>query len=121
MQCGPVRFRVDAKSQAAARPFLHRVVLRTTEFAVRSGIEGERPPIQQFYAALASNDARNALIFDDVLKSLEEKRSPLILTERKDHALQLAERLSRFARNVVVLTGGMGVKQQRATMPLLSE
>jgi superfamily II DNA or RNA helicase len=120
MQCGPVRFRVDAKSQAAARPFLHRVVLRTTEFAIRSGIEGGRPPIQQLYAALASNDARNALIFDDVLKSLEEKRSPLILTERKDHALQLAERLSRFARNVVVLTGGMGVKQQRATMQRLA-
>jgi superfamily II DNA or RNA helicase len=119
MQCGPVRFRVDAKSQAAARPFRHRVVLRTTEFAVRSGIEAERPPIQQLYAALASNDARNALIFDDVLKSLEEKRSPLILTERRDHALHLAEKLARFARDVIVLTGGMGAKQRRATMERL--
>lgn len=117
----PARFRVDAKSQAAARLFRHRVVLRTTEFAVRSGIEEERPPIQRLYAALAANDARNALIFDDVLKSLEERRSPLILTERKDHALHLAERLSRFARNVVVLTGGMGAKQRRAITQRLDD
>jgi hypothetical protein len=86
MQCGPVRFRVDAKSQAAARPFLHRVVLRRTDFAAPSHSEGDRRQIQLLYAALAADDARNALIFDDLLKSLEEKRSPLILTERKDHA-----------------------------------
>jgi superfamily II DNA or RNA helicase len=121
MQCGPVRFRVDAKSQAATRPFLHRVVLRTTDFAAPSGTEGERPPIQSLYAALAANDARNALIFDDVLKSLEERRSPLILTERKDHAQHLAEKLSRFARNVIVLTGGMGAKQQQAAMQRLDD
>ncbi|CAA7627437.1 Putative helicase (fragment) [Candidatus Terasakiella magnetica] len=32
MQCGPVRFCVDAKRQAAQRPFGHRVVLRQTGF-----------------------------------------------------------------------------------------
>ena len=119
MQCGPVRFRVDAKSQAAARLFLHRVVIRRTDFAAPSGSQGERPPIQPVYAALVADHARNALIFDDVLKSLEEKRSPLILTERKDHARQLAEKLSRFARNVIVLTGGMGAKQQRVAIQRL--
>jgi superfamily II DNA or RNA helicase len=121
MQCGPVRFRVDAKSQAAARPFLHRVVLRRTDFAAPSRSEADSPPIQLLYAALAADDARNALIFDDLLKSLEEKRSPLILTERKDHAKHLAEKLSRFARNVIMLTGGMGTKQQRAARQRLDE
>jgi hypothetical protein len=71
-------------------------------------LEQERPPIQQVYAALAADEARNATIFKDVLQALEDKRSPIILTERKDHALLLAERVSRFARNVIVLTGGMG-------------
>lgn len=32
MQCGPVRYRVDAKEQAAARPFEHTVLVRPTEF-----------------------------------------------------------------------------------------
>src|SRR5438445_228920 len=32
MQCGPVRHRVDAKTQAAARPFTHHVLVRPTGF-----------------------------------------------------------------------------------------
>lgn len=56
-----------------------------------------------------------------MLRALEDKRSPVILTERKDHASHLADRLSRFARNVIVLTGGMGAKpkQRRAVMQQL--
>ena len=77
-------------------------------------MDADRPAIQELYNALARDDARNAMIFDDVLKSLEAGRSPVILTERKDHVLLLAERLSRFARNVIVLHGGLGVKARRA-------
>jgi superfamily II DNA or RNA helicase len=121
MQCGPVRFRVDPKAQAAARPFLHRVVLRKTAFAPPANPEEDRPLIQRLYAELAANETRNAMIFDDVLKTLEERRSPVILTERRDHAVELAEKLSRFARNVIVLTGGMGTKQRRATMQRLED
>ncbi len=32
MQCGPIRYRVNAKKQAAARPFSHRVVVKKTAF-----------------------------------------------------------------------------------------
>ncbi|MBF0268883.1 MAG: DEAD/DEAH box helicase family protein [Alphaproteobacteria bacterium] len=114
MQCGPVRFRVDAKRQAAQRPFGHRVILRHTGFTLPPEMTSDRPAIQDVYSALAKDDARNALIFDDVLTSLEARRSPVILTERKEHALLLAEQLSRFARNVIVLHGGMGIKSRRA-------
>jgi superfamily II DNA or RNA helicase len=119
MQCGPVRFRVDARSQVAGRPFSHQVMPRVTRFVLPRGMEETRPPIQQLYAALAEDEMRNALIFDDVLKALEDKRSPLILTERKDHASHLADRLSRFARNVIVLTGGMGTRQRCAVIQQL--
>ncbi len=37
MQCGPVRHRVDARSQAARRNFAHRVRLRETAFRLPSG------------------------------------------------------------------------------------
>jgi superfamily II DNA or RNA helicase len=121
MQCGPVRFRIDAKSQAAARPFGHRVVPRATRFVLPPGLEGQHLPIQRLYAALAMDEMRNALIFDDVLKALEDERSPVILTERRDHALDLAGRLSRFARNVIVLTGGMGSRQRRVVMQQLEQ
>ncbi|WP_216635731.1 DEAD/DEAH box helicase [Magnetospirillum moscoviense] len=109
-----MRFRVDAKRQAAQRPFEHRVVLRQTGFTLPVGMNGDRPAIQDVYNALARDEPRNTMIFDDVLKALEGGRSPVVLTERKEHALLLAERLSRFARNVIVLHGGMGVKARRA-------
>ena len=113
MQCGPVRFRVDARRQAAQRPFSHRVMLRATRFALPAEMDPDRPPIQRIYGALAEDDERNDLILDDVLNALEAHRSPIVLTERKAHALHLAERLSRFARNVLVLHGGLGQKARR--------
>ena len=121
MQCGPVRFRASAKAQALRRPFSHRALLRPTAFRLPAGIEPERPPIQHVYAALAEDAARNDMIFDDVLSALEAGRSPLVLTARKDHAERLAERLGRFAHNVLFLRGGMGVKQRRAVLRRLEE
>ena len=84
-------------------------------------MDAERPPIQHVYAALAADEARNDMIFDDVLEALEAGRSPILLTERKDHAHRLAERLIRFARNVLVLRGGMGARQRRAIMQRLED
>ncbi len=61
------------------------------------------------------------MIFDDVLQALEAGRSPVLLTERKDHAHHLAERLGRFARNVLVLHGGMGTRPRCDVMQRLDD
>jgi superfamily II DNA or RNA helicase len=53
------------------------------------------------------------MIFDDVLAALEARRSPIVITERKDHLQTIAERLSRFAKNVIVLKGGMRAKERK--------
>ena len=121
MQCGPVRFRTNARAQARQRPFGHRAILRPTEFRLPPELKGERTPIQHIYAALAANGDRNDMIFDDVLQALEAGRSPILLTERKDHAHCLAERLGHFARNVLVLRGGMGTRQRREVMQRLDD
>ncbi len=113
MQCGPVRHRVDAKKQAAARPFDHKVVFRRTKFQITRNHPDDRPAIQEIYARLAQDPARNDLIFDDILLALEAGRSPVVITERKDHLDALASRLSKFARNVIVLRGGMTARQSR--------
>ena len=121
MQCGPVRFRASAKAEARRRPFRHRAILRQTSFRLPDGPDEGRTPIQRVYAALANDEDRNALIFDDVLTALEAGKSPILLTERKDHASQFAERLGRFARNVILLRGGMGARQRREIMQRLEE
>ena len=115
MQCGPVRHRVDARSHAIESGLRHRARERCTEFTLPESLAmTERPSMPAIYAALARDGTRNDLIFDDVLKSLEAKRSPIVLTERKDHLECLRQRFSRFARNVVVLRGGMSAKDRKA-------
>ena len=120
MQCSPVRYRVDPKKQAATRPFDHKVVFRRTEFRRSDGTLNERPPIQELYACLARDPARNDLIFDDILLALEAGRSPVVITERKDHLETLAARLSKFAKNVIILSGGMSARQMRAAFDALT-
>ncbi|MGA8260620.1 MAG: DEAD/DEAH box helicase family protein [Arenicellales bacterium] len=120
MQCGPIRHRVDARKQAALRPFDHKVVFRRTEFRYVPNDDNERPRIQELYAKLARDGERNDLIFDDILSALEEGRSPVVITERKDHLDQLAARLSKFAKNVIVLRGGMSTRQSRMATEALA-
>jgi superfamily II DNA or RNA helicase len=120
MQCGPIRHRVDAKKQAAARPFDHKVVFRHTEFRFARSSPDEKPTIQELYTGIAQDPARNDLIFDDILSALEAGRSPVVITERKDHLDLLADRLSKFAKNVIVLSGGMSARQLRAVTESLA-
>ena len=121
MQLGPVRFRVDAKSQAARRPFDHRLIVRETAF--RMAADGADSGIQDVYRALANDAARNERIVADVMAAIEEGRSPILLTERKDHLEYLAERLRPIVRHLVVLQGGMtagerrGAAEQLASIP----
>lgn len=120
MQCGPIRYRVDARKQAAIRPFDHKVVFRNTAFRLVRSDPDEKPSIQELYAKLAQDPARNDLIFDDILSALEAGRSPVVITERRDHLELLAERLSKFAKNVIVLRGGMNARQSRAATEALA-
>ncbi len=111
MQCGPIRYKVNAKHQATLRPFTHRVIVRNTAFQFQV-VNDMKPTIQQMYAGIVADQVRNQMIFDDVLRSLEGGRSPLLLTERKDHAMALAERFSKFCKNVVMMVGGQSAKQR---------
>lgn len=113
MQLGPVRFSIDAKSQAGRRPFKHSLVVRETGFRLSGTGTEEAPPIQAVYAALGADELRNQLILNDVILALEEGRSPVLLTERRDHLEYFATRLKSVARNLVVLQGGMGTKANR--------
>ncbi|MFO7600140.1 MAG: DEAD/DEAH box helicase family protein [Candidatus Desulfacyla sp.] len=115
MQCGPVRFRVDDRKQAEKRPFGHRVILRRTGFELPK-VLAERTdlPIHELYKALIMDEARNEMIIQDVVKAVARDRSPVLLTERRDHLDLLAARLGPLVRNMIVLKGGMGVRERSA-------
>ncbi len=111
MQLGPVRFTVNAKAQASQRPLEHRLIVSETAF--RPSTAAADGGIQGLYGALAKDDARNAMIVDNVIGALAEGRSPILLTERRDHLEYFASKLGPFARHLVVLQGGMGAKAGR--------
>ncbi len=112
MQCGPIRFRVDDRQQATIRPFDHLVIPRTTEFVLPNTCDASK--MHEVYAALAVDERRNELIFDDILHALNKGRSPILLTERTSHLEYFAQRLKGFAKNIIVLRGEMGKEQRQA-------
>lgn len=84
MQCGPVRYLVDAKSQAEKRSFSHIVIPRFTRIKLQNA-----NGIQDIYAGVIKNHNWNELSVSDTLKLIQKGRTPILLTERKEHAALL--------------------------------
>jgi len=110
--------RLEGRDRTRRGAFSHKLVVRETGFSTRNIPAGAG--IQELYTALASDPRRNDLIFNDVLQALEEKRSPILLTERRDHLEYLARRLQSFTRHLVVLHGGMSPKERHAVITQLA-
>ena len=115
MQCGPIRYRVNAKEQAEKRAFEHYLIPRFTSYRSVNTDKG----IATIYRDLAENEIRNAQIIRDVVKALQQGRCPIILTERREHVLLLQERLSGHCKNVITLFGTASQKERRQTLERL--
>jgi len=114
MQCGSVRHRVDAKAEAAARPFEHTVIVRPTAYQAGSTTgTDKRIEFQSLYQLLVDDETRNRAICEEVVQAVRDGRSPLILTERNEHLDRFESVLSAIVPHVVVLRGGRGKKQRR--------
>lgn len=111
MQCGPIRYHRSAKKDAASSPLEHIVIPRYTSFLCSH--REDTATIQDIYAALVTDQARNDMIIQDLKEVLSTGRSPLVLTSRTEHLRSLADRLSGIAPQVFVMKGGMGAKQRK--------
>jgi superfamily II DNA or RNA helicase len=118
MQCGPIRFSMSARTMTESTPFEHQVIPRNTDF--RMPAEMVDLAIQDVYAALINDSARNAMIAADLRQALTAGRSPLLLTGRKEHLQFFATEVEGFAKHIFVLKGGMGKKQRRTTAEALA-
>ncbi|WP_407271895.1 TOTE conflict system archaeo-eukaryotic primase domain-containing protein [Radiobacillus sp. PE A8.2] len=115
MQCGPIRYKTNKKIQASIRSFKQTLVQRETD------LKTNETDIQAIYSMLANNKERNGMIFNDVLQALDEKRSPIVLTERLDHIDELYELFKGFAKNIIILTGAMKKKERQQKIQKLIE
>ena len=122
MQCGPIRHRVDAKDQAAARPFQHHVIVRPTGYRyVGEPEEDARVEYQQLCQGIVEDRLRNRLICADVVAAIEGNRHPMVLTERREHLSILKAELNALGLESIILRGGMGSKQRAAALKELED
>jgi superfamily II DNA or RNA helicase len=116
MQCGSIRYRDDAKKQAEKRPFEHYIIPRFTSLRIPLDRDEKDISINDLYVEIVANEMRNQLIIDDVVKSYENGRNCVVLTERTAHVEFLAKELSKRIPDVISAMGGMGAKETRETM-----
>jgi superfamily II DNA or RNA helicase len=121
MHCGEIRYRVDAKEQAAARPFEHFVIPRLTRFQKPAHRGEGNWTWNDIYVDIQNDELRNSLILQDATSAVEQGRNPIILTERVGHVEYLAERLRQSIKNVIVLTGGETQKKKRETLQSVAD
>ena len=115
MQCGPIRYLVDAKEQAEKRSFEHYLLPRFTTY--RSAVTDK--VISAIYKDLAENEIRNDHIVKDIVKALGNGRTPIVLTERRKHVLLLADKLAGHSKNIITLFGTASAKLRRETIEKL--
>ena len=120
MQCGPIRYQVDAKEQAQKRPFDHAVIPRFTAFA--QPVTDTKPwTITESYAAMQTDEVRNQQIITDVLDASRSGRTPIVLTERYEHAKILAALLQAHSEHVILLSGKGSAKEKRELLEQLTQ
>ena len=116
MQCGPIRFSTDVKSQIAKQSFDRFLIPRFTSY---NSILEDRLSIATLYKYLSEDEIRNNLIVEDICKAVNTGRTPIILTNRTAHVYVLAEKLKATIKNVISLTGAGTTREKREAMQRL--
>lgn len=116
MQCGPIRFSTDVKSQIAKQSFDRFLIPRFTSY---NSILEDRLSIATLYKDLSEDEIRNNLIVEDICKAVNTGRTPIILTNRTAHVSVLAEKLKATIKNVISLTGAGTTREKREAMQRL--
>jgi len=116
MHCGKIRYRVDAKSQAEARPFEHFIIPRFTRFQKPAHQDEKKWTIADIYRDIQNSKIRNDMIVHDVIAAAEQGRNPVVLTERTEHVKYLTDKLQPYLKNVISMTGGSGQKKSREVL-----
>lgn len=117
MQCGPVRHTI-AQGTTDKHALQLRVVRRDTDFD--PSVLPTDASIQEVFGALADDEERTRLIADEALELIGQGRSPIVLTERREHLEKLQEHLVDRAPALVALHGEMSAVANRAATERLA-
>jgi superfamily II DNA or RNA helicase len=121
MQCGAIRYSVDAKLQANKRDFEHYIIPCFTSFKKPFTQMEETWHITRIYRTLAEDGFRNQQIVNDALDALKNSRTPIILTQRTEHVMRFANMFkNQTDAHIITLVGADSAKVKTQTMSYLS-
>lgn len=116
MQCGPIRRKIEPEGVANRSLVVHETEFTTLE----TGTDG--PSIQAIYSELAADEARNALIVEEVAAAVNSGRRCLVLTNRLDHLNRLTElTLEQTREQVISLHGRLSAPERRVIREQLAD
>jgi len=118
MQAGPIRHTVktDAREHFEQQAIISQLYTTVPQEILNS----ERSPnISHVYQWLMEDEGRNKHIIEDVLANIAKNRHPLILTERREHAVLLAKLIAQHNVSFQVLRGAMKAKELKEAMSAL--
>lgn len=102
MLLGPIRHTFSAIDKNRIMKIKHYVYPRYTRVIDNYS---SKENINTAYSLIATNDVRNEMIINDVIKCIELNRTPLVLTREKEHAKYLYDRLKEEIDNVYIIYG----------------
>ncbi|MCL2859978.1 MAG: DEAD/DEAH box helicase [Oscillospiraceae bacterium] len=111
MQCGKIRHKVTSRELKGFKKVEHEVIVRKTRYEYFPQEETNKVITGEIYNDMVNNSYRNSLIVEDIKKCIDEKRTPLVLTERIEHLNVLEEMLKDENVEIVKFKGSMGKKQ----------
>jgi superfamily II DNA or RNA helicase len=120
MQCGPV-VHTMAEAQAQAK-IARKVVVRETNF--KPADTGAQLPIHEVWEALVADKERLAMVAADIVRSLERREFPLVLSDRVDHLELLLGQVTQAldqADGGFLVTSSMGKKMRRKLFDRINE
>lgn len=116
LQCGPVRFQIEAQAApSAALP--RRLLVHETGYAT----EDDDIHIQEMFRGLVEDSSRRSQICDDVADALGRGRNCLVLTQWGSHLEKLCEGLRGRGHEPLVLRGGLNKRTRTAVLDQLED
>ena len=121
MQCGAIRHAVDAKAQAKKRSFQHYLTPCFTGFKKPLTQNEDDWHITKIYTAIVEDEYRNGQIATDIVAALNNDRTPIVLTQRKEHVTRLSDLLTpQTEAHIVTLVGSNPAKVKARMMESLA-
>lgn len=121
MQCGDIRVRVSNRELKQNREMEHEVIVKKTNYKYIPIEEKDKIQISKILNDMCSNTFRNSIIIEDIKKSIEEGRIPIVLTERVEHLKILKESLEKLKIPIIIYKGKMGKKKTKEIQEIIKE